>query len=86
MIKHAIPLIAAAALLGACSDDPEPAAPVADDASAAGNVLEGSISDDMIPLDQLKSQSPPAIIADADGEADEEGESDEDEESGDAAE
>lgn len=80
MIKHAFPLIAAAALLGACSDDPEPATTVADDASAAGNVLEGSISDDMIPLETLKSQSPPAVITDADGEGDEA------EESGEAAE
>lgn len=80
MIKHAFPLIAAATLLGACSDDPEPATPVADDASAAGNVLEGSISDDMIPLETLKSQSPPAIVADADGEGNEV------EESGEAAE
>ncbi|MFV0643017.1 MAG: hypothetical protein ACK5NN_00725 [Sphingomonadaceae bacterium] len=34
----------------------------ADGSSAQGEVLGGTISDSMLPLDQLKSQSPPAKI------------------------
>ncbi|MGB7373860.1 hypothetical protein [Pontixanthobacter sp.] len=86
MTKFAFPIVAAAALLGACSDDPETAAPVADDANAAGNVLEGSISDAMIPLDTLQSQSPPAAPAPAAApDADAESESDPAQDAADAA-
>ncbi|MDE1467137.1 hypothetical protein [Aurantiacibacter sp. D1-12] len=43
--------------LAACGDDP---APVEGDENreASGEVLEGSISDGMIPLDELQSQAP----------------------------
>jgi len=43
-------------LLAACGDEPEPAA---DDArSATGEVLEGTISDAMLPLATVRSQPP----------------------------
>jgi len=48
-----LPLVLA---LAACGGDP---APSADGASASGEVLEGSISDAMLPLDSVQSQSPP---------------------------
>ena len=43
----------------ACSDEPEEAA-IEQGGEAAGEVLGGTISDEMIALDQLTSQSPPA--------------------------
>lgn len=48
--------------LASCSDEPAVVEEQADDAQseAAGEVLGGTISDDMLPLDQLRSQSPPA--------------------------
>ncbi|MEM6266400.1 MAG: hypothetical protein AAF707_02660 [Pseudomonadota bacterium] len=48
--------------LASCSDEPAVIEEQADDAQseAAGEVLGGTISDDMLPLDQLRSQSPPA--------------------------
>lgn len=62
-------------LVAGCGDDPaEPVAATKDDASAEGDVLEGTISDAMIPLDQLQSQAP-AMSAepDADGADDTDG-------------
>ena len=48
--------------LAACdSSDPEQAS--ATGARAEGEVLGGTISDEMIPLDQLRSQSPPLRTA-----------------------
>jgi hypothetical protein len=48
---------AAALLLSACEG--EPAGPVVDgNGTAEGEVLGGTISDDMIPLEQLRSQAP----------------------------
>ena len=43
-------------LLAGCDDDPAPA--VEDDRTASGEILEGSISDEMLPLDRLDSQPP----------------------------
>ena len=58
-------------VLSACEDEPEVS--VEDDGrEASGQVLEGSISDEMIPLDQVRSQAP---LAEAD--ASEDGETDE---------
>jgi hypothetical protein len=48
--------------LAACSEEaatPGEGATVEEGGEAAGDVLGGSISDDMIPLEQLTSQSPP---------------------------
>lgn len=43
--------------LSACGDDAEPV--VEDDGrEASGEVLEGTISDEMLPLDQVRSQPP----------------------------
>ena len=43
-----------ALLLAACGGEP----PESDDRTASGEVLEGSLSDAMIPLDRLESQPP----------------------------
>ena len=54
-------LIAPALLLAACGGEvvDEPAA-TETGGEVAGDVLEGSISDDMLPLEELTSTSPPA--------------------------
>lgn len=56
MIRTYTSLIALA-LLTACGGDPAPA-PETTEGGVAGDVLEGSISDEMIPLSELRSQSP----------------------------
>jgi hypothetical protein len=53
--------ILALVLLAACGRD----APVDEDAAASGEVLEGTISDAMLPLDRVRSQ-PPLAEAEAD--------------------
>ena len=72
-------MMAPLALLAACSDD----APADDGRSASGEVLEGSISDAMLPVDRVRSQPPledPEAFAEAvegeesDAESGEEGE------------
>ncbi len=47
-------------VLAACGDDAEPVAEGASDvdAEATGEVLGGEISDEMLPFEQLRSQSP----------------------------
>ena len=60
MLRTAILMILAAGTLAGCGDSaPTPAA--TDDASAGakGEVIGGTISDAMLPLDRLRSQSPP---------------------------
>ena len=48
-----------AALLTACSSETPPEETTAEaDRSAKGEVLGGTISDDMLPLDRLRSQAP----------------------------
>ncbi|MEM6475879.1 MAG: hypothetical protein AAF687_06905 [Pseudomonadota bacterium] len=68
-------------LLAACEDEADPDAAAAEQGGKAeGDVLGGTISDDMIPFEQLESQSPPAKRADGAGaNGDEGGEADEDE-------
>lgn len=51
-------IMAAALAVSACGSDPEPV----EDGSASGEVLEGSISDAMLPLDTVQSQSPPLEV------------------------
>ena len=53
-------LMVAGACLAACESESAPP-PVEDDgrATAEGEVLGGTISDEMLPLDTLRSQSPP---------------------------
>ncbi len=59
--KFAITLAVPLMLLSACEDEtaPDPAA-VETGGEVAGDVLEGTISDDMLPLEELTSSSPPA--------------------------
>ena len=65
-LAFALPLLLA---LSACEDEPEIA--VEDDGrEASGEVLEGSISDEMIPLDQVRSQPPLAAPEEGEGGAD----------------
>jgi hypothetical protein len=49
-------LLAPVLLLAACED--KPAAPAEQGGAASGEILQGSVSDAMIPLDQLKSEAP----------------------------
>ena len=59
-MTRGFPLILACALgLAACGDDAAEAPAEGDGRGARGEVLGGTISDDMIPLDQLQSQSAP---------------------------
>lgn len=58
--------IAALAGLAACGGQPEPGGP--ERRSAAGEVLGGEVTDDMLPLDTARSTSPPDAGAGA-GEA-----------------
>ena len=54
-------LIAPALLLAACGEEVgEPTGEAETGGQAAGDVLEGTISDDMLPLEELTSTSPPA--------------------------
>ena len=50
------------ALLSACGDEAAAPEPVAETAAVTGEVLEGSISDAMLPLDELQSRAPQAVI------------------------
>ncbi|MXP41833.1 hypothetical protein GRI75_09290 [Altererythrobacter soli] len=62
------------ALLAACGDEP---AADGDGRSASGQVLEGTISDDMLPLDKLQSEPPllaPELAPSRDGARGEAGE------------
>lgn len=56
----------ALAALGACDRDQ----PAATRASAEGEILEGSVSDAMLPLDTVRSQPPLAPRSEASGTAD----------------
>ena len=56
MIRYLLP-IAALGLLAACGDDPAPS-PDDDARTASGEILEGTISDEMLPLETLQSQPP----------------------------
>ena len=52
-------MIAAASLaLAACSDDPAPVEDSEENLDARGEVLGGTISDAMLPLDTVTSQAP----------------------------
>ncbi|MEP2736903.1 MAG: hypothetical protein ABJP34_11485 [Erythrobacter sp.] len=61
-------ILPAALLLAACESEPEVAAPAGDDANrgAVGEVLGGTISDEMIPYEDIKSQAP--TMGDSGGE------------------
>ncbi len=56
---HPLMLAPLAVALAACGDDPAPEASSSGEvAEATGEVLGGSISDDMLPLEEVRSQSP----------------------------
>lgn len=57
MTNRILPVLPALLLLSACGSEPESES--VDSGKAAGEVLGGTISDDMIALEQLTSQSPP---------------------------
>ena len=60
MIRSALSLAAATVILSGCGDDSPPAeTEVEAERNAKGEVIGGTISDAMIPLDRLHSQSPP---------------------------
>lgn len=71
MAGKAMAVALATCLLAACGDDARRGEN--DDRTAAGEVRGGTISDEMLPLDQLKSQSPPQrVVSVATGDADSE--------------
>jgi hypothetical protein len=69
--KRAAPVVAAVLLLAACEEEaaPEVERSAEQGGRAAGDVLGGTISDDMLPLERPRSQSPPLEREAADGEA-----------------
>lgn len=52
-------LCGCAATLSACGEDPV-AEPTEENSQAQGEILEGTISDEMLPLESLQSQAPRA--------------------------
>ncbi|OGS51939.1 MAG: hypothetical protein A3J40_00400 [Erythrobacter sp. RIFCSPHIGHO2_12_FULL_63_10] len=71
-MKSWLTVLAGAGLLAGCGGDPA-GRDASDDRKAEGEVLGGSISDAMIPLEQVKSQSPAQtpVAASADGSGEE---------------
>lgn len=63
-MKRSAVILPAILVLAACGSDPSPSADGAN--TVSGEVLEGSISDAMLPLDTVQSQSPPLEKAPAD--------------------
>jgi len=66
-MRFVIMALAAGALtLAGCSPEEtiEEEEPVEEGGAVSGDVLGGSISDDMLPLEALRSQSPPAERSD----------------------
>lgn len=51
------------ALLAGCGEEPVVEPSDNDGRAAAGEVIGGTISDSMLPLDTLRSQAPPAVVA-----------------------
>lgn len=62
----ALPLALPLVLLAACNQADETVAPAGK--RAAGEVLGGTINDEMIPLEQLRSQSPPMRAVPGEGD------------------
>lgn len=55
-VKRTGVVLAVVAMLAACGSDPAPT--TQSDGTVSGEIFEGSISDDMLPLDTVQSQSP----------------------------
>ncbi|KPP88935.1 hypothetical protein [Erythrobacter sp. HL-111] len=67
--RHAACALAAALLLAACEDEAvEAPRETGQGGEAAGEVLGGTISDEMVPLERLRSQSPPLEPEPGEGE------------------
>lgn len=62
-MKRFVCIIAASLALASCSDDAAEVDERNAEETARGEVLGGSISDDMLPLDSVTSQSPPREVA-----------------------
>lgn len=60
-MKRIAVILGATIALAACGSDPAPSA--GGENTASGEVLEGSISDAMLPLDTVQSHSPPLEMA-----------------------
>ena len=69
MKRFGLCLLASLAL-ASCGDDAAPVEQGDEDATARGEVLGGTISDDMLPLDTVRSQAPSLAI---EGEGEEAG-------------
>jgi len=82
-LSRLVPLPLAAALaLAACGEEAEVAG---GEGQASGEVLEGSISDAMLPLDQLTSSAPIATPSPTQGAAAADGDAEADADDGDTA-
>jgi len=80
---HIAILAALGLTLAACGEaEVEEVAPTADGADAQGEILGGTITDESLPLDQVRSSSPLVKSTPSDGEAN----SSSDDDSGDPAE
>ena len=78
-------LVFAGCVLASCDSNGGSRGNSGDDRTAAGEVRGGTISDDMLPLDSLKSQSPPlreSAASGSDASADSSEEPDDGEEGG----
>ena len=58
MTRYALVLPAVALLLSACGDEKAPDADATEEAGPQGQVYGGTISDAMLPVGEVKSQSP----------------------------
>ncbi|UIP06662.1 hypothetical protein LY632_13395 [Erythrobacter sp. SDW2] len=67
MMLRPVSVLAATLALAACGSDKAPVA--AEGANAQGEILGGTISDAMLPLDELESESPPMKAAAGEGGA-----------------
>ncbi|MEL7690974.1 hypothetical protein [Citromicrobium bathyomarinum] len=76
MTRYALVLPAVALLLSACGDEKAPDADATEEAGPQGQVYGGTISDAMLPVGEVKSQSPQRGNDGPDADADKEDEDD----------
>ena len=72
-MKRFVCIFAASLALAACGDDAAEVDERNAEETARGEVLGGTISDDMLPLDSVTSQSPPREIESGEAGADQDG-------------
>lgn len=58
-MKRLVSVLAVSLVLASCGEDSAEIEELNADSTARGEVLGGTISDDMLPLDTVQSQSPP---------------------------